>query len=246
MAIYTIADLHLSTADETNKSMEVFGNRWENYVERLESAWRRLVTDADTVLVPGDISWALSLEEAESDLRFLDRLPGKKILGKGNHDFWWTTMKKHREFFEKSGITTLSFLYNNAYEVENLIVTGTRGWFSDEELQNVQNRTDYQKIINREVSRLRTGLACAKKLQEGAPEKEIVVFMHFPPYRAGRATEPLLDVLSEYGIRRVYYGHIHGPQTEPPLAEYRGISLRLISADTLGFVPLFVPQNSDS
>ena len=101
MALYTIADLHLSTLDSTNKSMEVFGTRWDSYMERIENNWKKLVTDSDTVVIPGDISWALSLEEATSDLKFLDSLPGKKILGKGNHDFWWCTMKKHTEHFEK-------------------------------------------------------------------------------------------------------------------------------------------------
>ena len=97
MALYTISDLHLSTLDETNKSMEVFGSRWSSYTERLEQSWRHLVTDNDTVIIPGDVSWALSLEEATSDLKFIDSLPGKKIIGKGNHDFWWCTMKKHRD-----------------------------------------------------------------------------------------------------------------------------------------------------
>ena len=115
MALYAIADLHLSTLESTNKSMEVFGKRWADYINRTEANWRRLVTDDDTVIIPGDISWALSLDEAISDLKFIDSLPGKKILGKGNHDFWWCTMKKHKELFEKENIGSISFLFNNAY-----------------------------------------------------------------------------------------------------------------------------------
>ena len=115
MSLYVIADLHLSTLDTTNKSMEVFGRRWDGYMTRIKNNWERLVTDEDTVVIPGDVSWALSLEEAVSDLKFIDSLPGKKILGKGNHDFWWCTMKKHEALFEKHGITTLSFLFNNAH-----------------------------------------------------------------------------------------------------------------------------------
>jgi len=125
MSIFAISDLHLSTLEETNKSMEVFGRRWDNYMDRIKTNWQRLVTDADTVIIPGDVSWALSLDEALSDLRFIDSLPGKKLIAKGNHDFWWTTMKKHGEFFEKHGIKTISFLFNNAYEIENLIIRNT-------------------------------------------------------------------------------------------------------------------------
>ena len=113
MSLFTISDLHLSTHETTNKSMEVFGKRWENYVQRLEKNWRAVVTDSDTVVIPGDISWAIDLEESLSDFLFLDSLPGQKILGKGNHDFWWSTMSKHKQFFEKHNIRTISFLYNN-------------------------------------------------------------------------------------------------------------------------------------
>ena len=111
MAVYVIADLHLSTLDSTDKSMEVFGRRWQNYISRLKSCWERLVEEDDTVIVPGDVSWALSLEESLSDMRFIDALPGRKILGKGNHDFWWSTMAKHNAFFEQHGINTISFLF---------------------------------------------------------------------------------------------------------------------------------------
>ena len=111
LAVFTIADLHLSTHESTNKSMEVFGHRWQDYTKRIENNWRRLVTESDTVIIPGDVSWALSLEEALSDLKFIASLPGRKIVGKGNHDFWWCTMKKHREFFEKHKIESIDFLF---------------------------------------------------------------------------------------------------------------------------------------
>ena len=151
MSLFTIADLHLSTLDSTNKSMEVFGKRWTDYMRRLEQSWRRLVTDEDTVVIPGDISWALSLEEAESDLLFIDSLPGKKILGKGNHDFWWSTMRKHKTIFDSLGIKTISFLYNNAYEEENFIIAGTRGWYNDEDAANAPDNADFHKLTNREM-----------------------------------------------------------------------------------------------
>ena len=146
MSLYAIADLHLSTLKSTDKSMEVFGRSWADYMKRIENNWRRLVTDEDTVIVPGDISWALSLEESESDFRFLEALPGKKILGKGNHDFWWCTMRKHEKFFADKGIKSISFLFNNAHVVENFIVAGTRGWYNDEDARNAPDNADFLKL----------------------------------------------------------------------------------------------------
>ena len=240
MAIFTIADLHLSTLDSTNKSMEVFGKRWTDYIHKLESNWKRLIDDNDTVIIPGDISWALSLEEAISDLKFIDSLPGKKILGKGNHDFWWCTMKKHREIFEKHDIKTIDFLFNNAFEIEDIIVAGTRGWYYDEDAANAPDNADFAKLTNREQLRLRTSLNSASILKSNSPEKEIVVFMHFPPYWNGKASENIIAVLKEYGIRRIYYGHIHGNYTVPPVFEYDGIEMNIISSDYLDFIPKIV------
>jgi len=240
MSLYTIADLHLSTLDETNKSMEVFGRSWADYMTRIENNWRHLITDEDTVVIPGDISWALSLEEAESDLRFLDSLPGKKILGKGNHDFWWATMRKHEAFFEKNEIKSISFLFNNAHETKDFIIAGTRGWYNDEDAANAPDNADFLKLTNRENLRLRTSLAAAKKLQEHSTEKEIVVFMHFPPFWNGKASDGLIEALKEYGVKRMYFGHIHGNYTVPPYFYYEGIEMHIISADYLKFVPQLV------
>ncbi len=240
MSIFAISDLHLSTHDKTNKSMEVFGSRWCDYMTRLKTNWERLVTEDDTVIIPGDISWALTLDEAESDLKFIDALPGKKILGKGNHDFWWCTMKKHGEFFEKHGIKTISFLFNNAYECENLIIAGTRGWYNDEDNQLAQNKTEFEKIIRRETQRLRESLKAALELQRNAPEKEIAVFMHFPPYWCGKESEGIFDTLTEFGITKVYYGHIHGNYTMDAKTVYRGIEMNIISADYLAFIPKII------
>ena len=240
MSLYTIADLHLSTHDKTNKSMEVFGKSWADYMTRIENNWRHLITDEDTVIIPGDVSWALSLDEAESDLKFLDSLPGKKILGKGNHDFWWSTMSKHKAFFDKIGIESISFLFNNAHEVDNFIVAGTRGWYNDEDAANAPDNTDFIKLTNRENLRLRTSLAEAKKLQEASPDKEIIVFMHFPPFWNGKASDSLISTLKEYGIKKVYFGHIHGNYTVDPHFMYEGIDMHIISADYLKFVPKIV------
>lgn len=239
MSLYTIADLHLSTLDKTDKSMEVFGDRWRSYICRLENNWRHLIRDNDTVVIPGDISWALSLPEAVSDLKFIDTLPGKKILGKGNHDFWWTSMKKHSELFSREGISTISFLYNNAFSVEDFIVAGTRGWYHDDDCRNMPESADFDKLTRREALRLKTSLNEAVRLR-GDSQREIIVFMHFPPFWNGKESESLMDILVEYGIRRVYFGHIHGNYTVPPVILHRGVELSLISADYLGFVPKIV------
>lgn len=219
--------------------MEVFGQRWADYINRIEVNWRRLVEEDDTVIIPGDVSWALSLEEAESDLKFLDSLPGRKILGKGNHDFWWCTMKKHRAFFEKCGITTVDFLFNNAIELDDFIIAGTRGWYNDSDAANAPDNADFEKLSNRESLRLKTSLDAASKLKE-VSGKEIIVFMHFPPYWNGKESEGLMSLLREYGIKKVYYGHIHGNYTVPPCFTYDGIEMSIVSADYLKFIPKIV------
>ncbi len=237
MSLYTIADLHLSTFDETNKSMEVFGKSWADYMTRIENNWRHLITDDDTVVIPGDVSWALSLEEAKSDLKFIDSLPGKKILGKGNHDFWWSTMRKHQAFFESCGISTISFLFNNAHRVDNYIIAGTRGWYNDEDAANAPDNADFEKLTNRENLRLRASLIEAKKLQLEAPDAEIIAFMHFPPFWNGKASDGLIELLKEYGVKRIYFGHIHGNYTVDPHFVYEGIDMHIVSADYLKFIP---------
>ena len=242
MSIFTIADLHLSTHESTNKSMEVFGSRWTDYIRRLESNWKRLVTDNDTVIIPGDVSWALSLSEAESDLKFLDALPGRKILGKGNHDFWWCTMKKHEEFFREAGITSIGFLYNNCIETEDFLVAGSRGWFPEDGVGTVNENVDFEKLTNRELGRLRISLDAARAKQASGVQKEIIVCTHFPIVWNGKPNEPFTALLGEYGIRRVYFGHIHGSYAAPSVFTHEGIEYHLIAADYLGFIPKHVPR----
>ena len=160
MSVFVIADLHLSS--DGSKSMEKFGSRWTGYMQKLEKNWRAVITDADTVIIPGDISWSLKLEDAVDDLRFLDSLPGSKLIGKGNHDFWWSTASKMNAFFEKNGIKTVRMLYNNAYALDHCIVCGTRGWFVEEGQQNTVGDVDYSRIVNREVIRLRMSVLIVK------------------------------------------------------------------------------------
>ncbi len=236
MAIFTIADLHLSESGD--HPMDVFGSRWQGYTEKICKNWRAVVTDADTVILPGDISWAMNLAAVEADFALLDSLPGKKLLGKGNHDFWWETATKLGRFFEQNGFKTLSILYNNAYVVENLIVCGTRGWFLEEEKQQTVGEVDFAKIRNREVSRLKLSLQAAAALQAGENAGlEIVVFLHFPPVWNGEVCREIVDLLHEFGVRRCYCGHIHGIYNVPAKECFEDIEFHLISSDFLQFIP---------
>ena len=240
MSIFVIGDLHLSTNRSTNKSMEVFGKRWQDYTERLRKNWCAVVRPEDTVVIPGDISWAMKLEEAEDDLRFLDSLPGTKLIGKGNHDFWWTTARKMTSFFDAHDLHSLRILNNNAYLVEDSILCGTRGWFLDERQQVAVGDVEYGKIVNREVIRLRLSLDEAMKLrreQETLTGKvlPIAVFLHFPPVWLEFVCREFVDVLHEYGITECYFGHIHGMYNVPRSFEFEGISMTLCSSDFLNF-----------
>lgn len=243
MAIFALSDLHLSTASQTNKSMEVFGSRWQDYTYKIQKNWNAVVSDNDTVIVPGDISWATTLDEAASDLSFINSLNGKKLIGKGNHDFWWSTVSKMRAFFQKSGWTTIDILYNNAYAVEDRIVCGTRGWFPDENKQLTVGDVDYEKIVNREVIRLRLSLDKATELRAQHTDdicrtRRINVFLHFPPVWNGIVMQELLDVLTEYEITEVYFGHVHGSYSSPGSFIHQNIKFTLISSDFLSFYPL--------
>lgn len=224
MSIFTISDLHLSLG--TNKPMEVFG--WENYVNRIESNWKRLVKETDTVVIPGDFSWALKLEESLEDFKFLESLPGTKLLFKGNHDLWWSTVKKVNEFFNQNDIKTVKLVFNNSVVVEDFAVCGTRGWL-------FSGADDDKKIIAREAGRLRRSLEDAVKTG-----KTPLVFTHYPVAYGEDYCEEMVDVLKEFGITTVYYGHIHGLGFNNSIPEFSGIKLKLVSADCINFVPYLI------
>ena len=243
MALYVLSDLHLSTNQKTNKSMEVFGPRWKNYMERIEQNWGRLVTPLDTVIIPGDISWAMTLDEAKDDFAYLDALPGTKIISKGNHDYWWATQAKAYAFFEKNQYHTIRLLHNNAFAVEDFMICGSRGWFSDENIGNIPQGTDYHKIVSREAIRLRLSLTEAVKLDgENGAAREKLVFLHFPPVFREFCCEEILAVLHEFGIRRCFYGHIHGVYDIPGTFTHDGIEFTMVSADFLDFIPLHIAK----
>ena len=238
MSIYVIADLHLDTKSN-QKSMEVFGNRWRDYVQKIQSNWSRLVAPQDTVVIPGDISWALNLESSLSDLKWIDALPGKKILMKGNHDFWWSTVSKMRSFFCENCINSIDILYNNALEVEEYIISGSRGWFTDRAMQGSAQEVDYDKIINREFVRLELSLKAAQNLRDQTG-KEILVFLHFPPVWGEFRCEEILELLKKYRIKQCFFGHIHSNYSISSSFTDNGVTFRLISADYLDFIPYFI------
>ena len=239
MSVFVMADLHLDTVTN-EKSMEVFGNRWQNYIEKIHKNWLKVITDNDTVIIPGDISWALTIEDCLADIKWIDALPGRKIIMKGNHDFWWSTLSKMRRFFAENSITSIDFLYNNAIEVENYIVAGSRGWFVDKTVQpSTSVNADYAKIVNREVIRLRLSLQAAKRLSDSTG-KEIIVFFHFPPIWGDFECVEILDILMEYNISRCYFGHIHGCYSQGSVFRWKNIEFRMISADFLDFLPQIV------
>ena len=236
MALYTIADLHLSGSSD--HQMDVFGSRWQNYTQKICNNWKAIVKEEDTVILPGDISWAMNLSELREDLALLNSLPGKKLIGKGNHDFWWETAAKLNRFFEENGFSSISLLYNNAYVVEDFIVCGTRGWFLEEEKQQTVGNVDFAKIRNREVARLKISLDAAMALKAGEhAQKEILVFLHFPPVWNGEVCREITDLLQEYGVSRCYCGHIHGIYYAPKVEPFENLQIFLISSDFLDFVP---------
>lgn len=223
MALYAIGDLHLALS--TNKSMEVFGKAWENYVERIGESLARLSAE-DTLILAGDTSWGMSLEESEADFRFLEQFPCRKILLKGNHDYWWNTNTKMQRFFDEKGFTTLQILHNNAHFHGPAAICGSRGWFFEEE-QSGQN----EKVLNRELGRIEASFRAA----EG---REILCFLHYPPLYVGYRCEPILRLLSEWGVKRCYYGHLHSHAIRRRIEGVAGgVDYSLISADYLAFVP---------
>ena len=227
MSLFVIGDTHLSLS--VDKPMDIFKG-WDDYALRLESNWQKLVDEGDTVIINGDISWAMSLEEAEKDFEFLHNLKGTKIISKGNHDYWWNTVTKMEKFCKEKGFDSIKFLHNNAYRIGDIAVAGTRGWFYDAESENID------KVMARECARLQRSVDEAKKLGG-----EVIVFLHYPPANILRDCEPIMNVLKENNITRCYYGHLHGGAIKGALnGERYGINFRLVSADYLDFCPLFI------
>ncbi len=227
MSLYAIGDTHLSLG--TDKPMDIFRG-WDNYVERLEANWKRLITDSDTVVIPGDISWAMKLENAVEDFSFINSLPGQKLILKGNHDYWWNTMSKMNAFLEENSFSSIKFIFNNAYRIGDYSICGTRGWFFDDTEQHSE------KVINREAQRLKTSIEAGKALG-GEP----LVFLHYPPVSVSQVCEPIYNILLEENIRYCYYAHLHGQAMNFAFtSEKDDIKFELLSADYLKFCPKLI------
>lgn len=224
MALYAIGDTHLSLGG--SKPMDTFGGAWEGYVEKLREGFSMLTAE-DTAVFCGDLSWGMSLEEALPDFRFLEELfPGKKILLKGNHDYWWTTANKMFTFWEKNGLRNFSLLHNNCQFYEGVALCGTRGWFFEEEADGHN-----EKVFNRELLRLETSL-------KAAGEAKKLCFLHYPPFYEGYVCQEIVDLLEQYEVSACYYGHLHGGSHRLAREGLRGgVEYHLIAGDYLRFSP---------
>ena len=226
MALFVMGDLHLSLSSD--KSMDIFGG-WENYVERIKGNWNREVSPEDTVVVPGDISWAMSLKEAVADFRYIHELPGRKIILKGNHDYWWTTAAKMNNFLAENDFDSIFILHNNHYAYESYGICGTRGWINDD------SEPADAKVLAREAQRLETSIASAENAG-----LEPLVFLHYPPLYGNEYNPDLLEVMYRHNIKRCWYGHIHGRKGHQNAVngERDGIVFQLVSADYVQFCPV--------
>ena len=225
MALWAIGDLHLCLG--ADKPMDVFGGRWRGYMQKLEENLR-VIGPGDTTVLLGDLSWALGIGEAREDFAFLDRIPGRKILLKGNHDYWWTTAAKFYKFCAENDFSDLWVLNNNCYTYGEYALCGTRGWFFEEE----QAGSHDEKVFRRELGRLETSL-------KAAGEREKLCFLHYPPLYRGYECPEIIELLHTYGVRRCYYGHLHADSHRLAIeGERDGIEYRLVSSDYLDFRPL--------
>ena len=227
MALYAIGDTHLSLSSD--KPMDVFGGGWTGYVDKLKEGFQ-IISPEDTVVICGDVSWGMSLEEARADFAFLDALPGgRKLLLKGNHDYWWTTASKMQAFFQENGFRTLEILHNNCHFYGETALCGTRGWFYEED------RGEHSaKIFNRELIRLEASL-------KAAGEREKLCFLHYPPLYQGYRCQEIIDLLERYSVKLCCYGHLHGGSHRLAVTGRQGaVDYRLVAADYVGFRPVCI------
>ena len=228
MALFTIADLHLPLG--INKPMDIFGAKWENYVERIADNWQSNVKNDDLVIIPGDFSWATYLDEAYADFEFLSKLNGKKILLKGNHDYWWTTMNKLKQFVYENGFNDIDFMQNNHFMYEDIALCRTRGWkhpawsgFNDED----------RRIFDREVIRLKLSLDSAKN------QDKKMVFTHYPPMSVAGEGNEFVNTLEENSVLACIYGHLHSySHKNAVLGNIRDVEYKLVSGDYINFNPV--------
>ena len=230
MSIWTIADLHLSFC--VDKPMNIFGDNWDNYEEKLKQDWLSKVKEEDTIILGGDFSWGTYLEETIADFKFINDLPGTKILLKGNHDYWWQTVKSMDNFLKENSFEKIYFLYNNSYLVDDKIIVGTRGWSLN------FDEPDTEKLYNRELIRLE--LSIKDGVNKFGEDKEMICFMHYPPITrnmiSNNVKSKYIDLLKQYNISKLFYGHLHGASHKDAVeGEIDGVNIKLVSSDYLKF-----------
>ena len=231
MALYAIGDLHLCLG--APKPMDVFGGAWVGYMDKLREGLS-CITEEDTTVLLGDLSWALDLETAVADFAFINEIPGRKIILKGNHDYWWSTASKFYKFCQANGFENMHILNNNHYEYGEIAICGTRGWFFEEERSSDHDG----KVFRRELQRLETSLI-------SAGDRMKYVFLHYPPRYKGYVCREILDLLDKYEVRRCFYGHLHGPSHGLAMeGVWDGVDFRLVAADKLNFQPFTVISES--
>ena len=224
MALYAIGDLHLCLG--APKPMDIFGGAWVGYMDKLKEGVS-IITPEDTTILLGDLSWALDMDHAVEDFAWINRIPGKKIILKGNHDYWWSTVAKFNKFCEANGFTDMHLLNNNCFEYDDWAICGTRGWFFEEERHGAHD----EKVFKRELCRLEASL-------KAAGEKKKMVFLHYPPRYKGYECREILDLFEQYGVRRCYYGHLHGGSHKLAMEGlWDNVEYRLVAADYIGFIP---------
>ena len=227
MALYAIGDLHLCLG--APKPMDVFGGAWVGYMEKLKQGLS-VIRPEDTTVLCGDLSWALGLEAAKEDFAWIDQIPGRKIILKGNHDYWWSTASKFYKFCQDNQFSDQFILNNNFYEYEDSAICGTRGWFFEEERSGQHDA----KVFHRELLRLETSL-------KAAGDREKLVFLHYPPKYRGYECREIIDLLHQYQVRRCYYGHLHADSRKLAMeGVWDGVEYRLVSADHVNFCPVTV------
>ena len=227
MALYAIGDLHLCLG--APKPMDIFGGAWVGYMDKLKEGVSH-ITAEDTTILLGDLSWALDLQSSVLDFAWINEIPGRKIILKGNHDYWWSTVAKFNKFCQENGFENMYLLNNNHFEYGDWAICGTRGWFFEEERSGQHD----EKVFKRELLRLEASL-------KSAGEKNKMVFLHYPPRYKGYECREILELLEKYGVRRCYYGHLHGGSHRLAMEGlWDGVEFRLAAADYIGFKPLTV------
>lgn len=233
MALYALADLHLACS--VDKQMDIFGGRWKNYMQKIENNWNRIVKPEDVVVICGDISWGINFKEAKADFEYINRLYGKKIMLKGNHDLWWQTVSKMKRFLKENNFVNIEFLHNNCYTYQNVGICGTRGWFYEEDFKEQHD----EKIFKRELLRLECSLKAAQKENLC----EIYCFLHYPPIYSNFKCDEIINLMKNYNVTRCIYGHLHSDSIKwAVLGKHENIEYILASGDHVDFSPVLLKK----